>query len=224
MNKKCPNCNLVNFLDAEQCRRCQFDLKNSDVSPQITVENKKTNFWQTILKRAAICFLVIIFCIFGFYLSLIFSASSLQASETEKVKRAILLLEAKGFSNEVFLLNYLTAYRSNDNWLNASVEKENAYAATNFPFEIMTIYPDFFEKTTDDLERAAILLHEAQHLKGADEKEAYEFVWRNRNKLGWTKEKYGNFKLYQAVKKQTKEYAPNLFICQDGDLGDCTDF
>lgn len=223
MNKKCPNCNLINFLEAEKCRRCEFDLENLEVA-QITVENKKSSFLPKILWRAVICFFVLVFCILGFYLSLIFSSSSLQANEKEKVRKAIAILDEKGFKSEVFLLNYLTSYRSNDNWLNASIEKENAYAATNFPFEIMTLYPDFFEKTTDDMERASILLHEAKHLQGADEKEAYEFVWRNRNKLGWTKEIYGNTKLYQAVKKQTKEYAPNLFICQNGDLGDCTDF
>jgi hypothetical protein len=70
----------------------------------------------------------------------------------------------------------VAVFRANDNWLNASVEKENAYAATNYPFEIVTIYPDFFRFTVDDTERAAILLHEAQHLKGKDEKESYEFV------------------------------------------------
>ena len=56
----------------------------------------------------------------------------------------------------------------------------------------MTIYPDFFQFPADDTERAAILFHEAKHLEGKDEKEAYEFVWKNRKKLGWTKEKYGN--------------------------------
>lgn len=223
MNKKCPNCNLINFLEAERCRRCEFDLQNLEVA-QITVENKKSSLLPKILWRAVICLFVVVFTIFAFYLSLIFSSSSLQTAEKEKVRKAIAVLEEKGFGSEVFLLNYLTSYRSNDNWLNASIEKENAYAATNFPFEIMTLYPDFFEKTTDDMERASILLHEAKHLQGADEKEAYEFVWRNRNKLGWTKELYGQTRLYQAVKKQTKEYAPNLFICQSGDLGDCTDF
>ncbi len=223
MNKKCPNCNLINFLEAEQCRRCEFMLENLGES-QITVENKKSSVLPKILWRAAVCLSVVVVCIFAFYFSLIFSSASLQTSQKQTVWDAINLLENKGFSSETFFLNYLAAYRSNDHWLNASVEKENAYAATNFPFEIMTLYPDFFEKTTDDLERAAILLHEAKHLQGADEKEAYEFVWRNRKKLGWTKENYGNSKIWQAVKKQTKEYSPNLFICKDGELGDCTDF
>jgi hypothetical protein len=223
MNKKCPNCNLINFLEAETCRRCEFDLKTFGTAP-VTVENQKPSQSPKLRRRVLVCAGVIAGCVLVFYLSLIFSSSPLQSSEKEKVSKAIAVLEEKGFSQEVFFLRYLTAFRSNDNWLNASIEKENAYAATNFPFEIMTLYPDFFEKTTEDVERAAILLHEAKHLQGADEKDAYEYVWRNRKKLGWTRETYGYSKLWQNVKKQTKEYAPNLFVCQDGELGDCTDF
>lgn len=168
-------------------------------------------------------------CVCFLYLSFLFFAdfyffTNQTGKEKAQVRKAIQILEEKGFTEEVFLLNYLTSFRANDHWLNASIEKENAYAATNFPFEIMILYPDFFEKTRDDLERASILLHEAKHLQGADEKTAYEFVWRNRKKLGWTKEYYGTSKLWQNVKKQTKEYAPNLFVCQSGELGDCTDF
>ncbi|MCU0238637.1 MAG: hypothetical protein MUC29_04275 [Pyrinomonadaceae bacterium] len=217
MNKKCPNCKLVNFLEAEVCARCQSELF------EVVSENpSKSN--HTILKRAIVCLAMIVFVLVGFYVSLVFSAKSLSYEEKEKVQKAIDLLEEKGFSQEAFMLNYLTVFRGSDNWLNASIEKENAYAATNFPFEIITIYPDFFAKTNDDLERAAILLHEAKHLKGADEKDAYEYVWRNRKQLGWTKEQYGNTKLWQAVRKQTKEYAPNLFSCELGEMGDCTDF
>lgn len=87
----------------------------------------------------------------------------------------------------------------------------------------MTIYPDFFEYTQDDTERAAILLHEAQHLKGADEKEAYEFVWRRRKQLGWTKENYRDSVVWRNVRKQTIEFAPNLFICDGSESGDCTE-
>lgn len=222
MNRKCPNCNLINFLEAKNCRRCEFELAN--LPQQIIAENPPKQKKLHLLWRAGVCLTVILVSIMAFYLSLIFTSSPLQFNEKQNVTNAIKVLEDKGFSNEAFLLNYVVAFRSNDNWLNASVEKENAYAATNFPFETMTLYPIFFTKTLDDTERAAILLHEAQHLKGADEKEAYEFVWRNRKKLGWTKEIYSNSKLWQAVKKQTKEFSPNLFICQSGELGDCTDF
>ena len=87
----------------------------------------------------------------------------------------------------------------------------------------MTVYPEFFTVTMDDTERAAILLHEAQHLKGADEKEAYEFVWRNRKQLGWTKQAYRNSMIWRSVRQQTKEFAPNLFVCEWTEYGDCTE-
>jgi hypothetical protein len=151
------------------------------------------------------------------------SSKPLAYDEKITVKKTIEILEAKGFENEVFLLRRLTSFRANDNWLNASTRDENAYAATNFPFEIITIYPEFFTVPLDDTERAMILLHEAQHLKGADEKEAYEFVWRSRKNLGWTRETHGASKIYINVEKQTREIAPNLFRCDWVKSGDCTE-
>src|SRR4028118_1650006 len=70
---------------------------------------------------------------------------------------------------------------------------------------------------------AAVRLHEAQHLKGADEKEAYEYVWRNRSKLGWTRETHGNSVVWRNVRRQTQEFAPNLFVCNWNGAGDCTE-
>ena len=221
MNKKCPQCNLVNFLEAETCRRCEFDLTKTSV-PHTTVENTQLSTFSKILRRAVICFAVCIFSILVFYLSLIFTSAPLAPAENVKINQAISILEARGFSKEVFYLRYLTRFRSNDNWLNASTRDENAYAATNFPFEIITIYPEFFTVPQDDTERAMVLLHEAQHLQGAGEKEAYEFVWRNRQILGWTKETHGYSKIYLNVRKQTKEFAPNLFQCDWNIDGDCT--
>lgn len=121
------------------------------------------------------------------------------------------------------MLENFTVYRSNDNWLNASVAKENAYAATNFPFEIMTLYPDFFTYPIDETERAAILLHEAEHLKGKNEHDAYAFVWTHRKQLGWTKESYVLSPVWQNIRKQTKDNAPELFVCHDREFADCTE-
>ena len=156
-------------------------------------------------------------------MSLLASSKSLAYEEKTIVRRAISIIEEKGFSREAFLLNNLAAFRGNDNWLNASVPKENAYAATNFPFEIVTVYPDFFAYTADDTERAAILLHEARHLLGDDEKEAYTFVWKNRQKLGWTKETHFKSVVWQNVRKQTREVAPDLFVCMTNPYADCTE-
>lgn len=219
MNKKCPECKLVNFSRAETCVRCEADL--TEVSSEI--EKPETLLIHKILKRAGVCLTVCLLTILGFYLSLLFTAKRLDFNEKTKVKDAIKVLEEKGFEKEVFLLNYLTAFRANDHWLNASVEKEGAFAATNFPVEIMTVYPDFFQYPIDDTERAAILLHEAQHLKGADEPEAYEFVWKNRQKLGWTKDKYASSIVWRSVRKQTQEVAPHLFTCTKNEYADCTE-
>lgn len=221
MKKTCPNCNLINFGNAANCARCQVDLTGIFVSAQAGLPKK--SFKSKFLKRATVCVTVVIFTLLAFYLSLLLTSKKLIYDERKSVESAIGNLEKKGFADETFLLNYLTAFRSNDHWLNASVEKENAYAATNFPFEIMTLYPNFFTASADETERAAILLHEAQHLKGADEKEAYEFVWKNRKTLGWTKETHGNSIIWRNVRKQTKEYAPNLFVCGINNDGDCTE-
>ena len=74
---------------------------------------------------------------------------------------------------EVFLLDRMTSFRATDHWWNEHVGHGQAYAATNFPFQIMTLYPAFFERSADDVERAIILLHEAQHLRGRGSRERW---------------------------------------------------
>ena len=227
MNKKCPDCRVVNFASAETCVRCGYAL--ATVEPEITRnvsslnEKPPKSLGAKILKRGVVCLAVCLAVVFCFYLSLLATSKSLAYDEKQTVRRAIDILEAKGYDREVFLLRHLTNFRADDNWLNASTRDENAYAATNFPFEIITIYPEFFTVPQDDAERAMILLHEAQHLKGADEKEAYEFVWRSRKNLGWTRETHGSSKIYLNVEKQTREFAPALFRCDWVKSGDCTE-
>jgi len=212
---------VINFLHSNECIRCGSSLV--DVSTLYEGERQEPPKKSKIMRRAIICVGICFLALLGFYLSLIFTSKPLSYNEKEVVANAINVLREKGFSREVFLLTHFTSYRGNDNWLNASTKFENAYAATNFPLEIMTIYPVFFTDTLDDTERAAILLHEAQHLKGADEKEAYEFAWRNRKQLGWTKQAYGDSLVWKNVKIQTKEFAPNLFVCDWNESDDCTE-
>jgi len=219
MNNKCPNCRLVNYPYIQTCIRCNSAL--IETSSVVAVNKSKTG--SRVLRRVLFCVCICVLSVLGFYISLVASAKSLDQNEKSKIRSAIAVLRERGFANEVMLLDHFTVYRGNDNWLNASVAKENAYAATNFPFEIMTVYPDFFAYPIDDTERAAILLHEAQHLKGKDEHGAYEFVWRNRAKLGWTKEKYGRSPVWQNVRNQTRDNAPNLFSCEAREFGDCTE-
>ena len=167
--------------------------------------------------------LVCVLAVLGFYFSLVVSADPLTIEQKSSVRRATSILKDKGFSGHAFLLENLTVYRSNDHWLNASVAKENAYAATNLPFEIMTLYSDFFTYPVDDIERAAILLHEAEHLKGHDEHDAYKFVWENRKALGWVKQKYWSSPVWQNIRQQTIVDAPELFVCESKEYRDCTD-
>ena len=194
-----------------------------DLSAQSEIDStdkplKKTRF----LARAAVCACVCLAALFGFYLSLIASATRLSFDERSAVRQAIAVIQDKGFRDEAMLLNTITAFRGTDNWLNASVAKENAYAATNFPFEIMTLYPDFFTYPVDDVERAAVLLHESKHLAGKNEHDAYAFVWKNRKQLGWTKERYADSPVWSNVRRQTLENVPELFVCEKNDFKDCT--
>ncbi|MEQ1606939.1 MAG: hypothetical protein ABL999_18905 [Pyrinomonadaceae bacterium] len=218
MNKKCPNCRLVNYADASECVRCEavFDENTTTIAAGV---GRKPSILTRVVVCIAVCFVLLI----GFYLSLIGSSKSLTFDQKSKVRDSIAIVRSRGFETEAMMLEKFAVYRASDSWFNSMVPKENAFAATNFPFEIMTLYPDFFTYPVDETERAAILLHEARHLQGKDEKDAYEFVWKNRVKLGWTKDKYFNSPVWDNVRNQTREYAPSLFICKGSDFSDCTE-
>src|SRR4030095_2868661 len=98
----------------------------------------------------------------AFYMSLLVSSDGVNTDQRDKVQKAIALISERGLTREAFVLKRLASFRTTDNWLNAYVGHRDAYAATNFPFEIVTVYPDFFELPIDDRERAAVLLHEAR--------------------------------------------------------------
>lgn len=164
-----------------------------------------------------------VLAVIAFYLSLISTSLPPQPHEKAAVNRAITILAEKGFSDEVFLLKGTTTFRATDHWFNSFVEKENAYASTNFPFQIVTLYTDFYNKAVDDTERAMILLHEARHLMGENENEAYAYVWRNRKTLGWTLRTHGAGETYVSIEQQTREMAPELFNCPNKPWEDCTE-
>lgn len=164
-----------------------------------------------------------LFAVVIFYFSMVMSSMPVTAEQQAVIDRAIAVLEAKGFEREVFLLRHTASFRGTDNWLNRAIFKENAFAATNFPVQMITIYPDFYNKAEDDTERAMVLLHEAQHLQGADEHEAYAYVWRNRTKLGWTRDEYGGTATYIDVSGATRDNAPELFKCTFQPGQDCTE-
>ncbi len=220
MHKKCPNCRLTNFINADSCVRCHYLLP--EAVPTSSIDSARGGSPAAISRRIFVCFVICLLIFPVFYATLTFSSRALNEEESQSINRAINLLEKSGFIEEAHYLRNLADFRGSDNWLNSIVAKESAYAATNYPFAIITVYPDFFVYAEDDTERAAILLHEAKHLQGADEKDAYEFVWENRRFFGWTKDKYSESVLWRNVRGQTKEYAPHLFICNFNELGDCT--
>ena len=156
-----------------------------------------------------------------FYASLLFSADKPNPNQLVKIQGAIDLIRARGFSREAFVLNHVASFRSTDNWLNAYVGHHDAYAATNFPFEVVTLYPEFFEAPVDDCERAAVLLHEARHLFGDGEDAALENTWKSKRQLGWTNEKYKQTRVWDATMRLTKARFPYMFQCGGDGETDC---
>ena len=159
--------------------------------------------------------------LFTFYMSLLLTSEDLQYDRRQTVKAAIAIVQQKGFARQAFVLNNLVKYRSTDNWWNVYVGHRDAYAATNFPFEVVTLYPDFFETAVDDTERAAILLHESYHLFGSGEATALEGAWRDKQRLGWTADKYKQTKVWRNTRELTEAGVPKLFTCGTDEHSDC---
>jgi len=212
-NRKCLVCGLVNFANADLCPRCGAGLNKDDA---LDSEDDSAQRSSSFFKRALIT-LVVAFCaVLALHASLLLTSEAITAEQRQTVLRSVRVLEARGFSNEAWLLRHVVSFRQNDNWWNATVGHADAYAATNFPFEIVTLYPDFFTAPADDTERAAILLHEVQHLRGAGEEKAFAEVWQNRVRLGWTEEEYQGTRVWHGTEELTREHAPHLFDCAVG--------
>jgi hypothetical protein len=169
--------------------------------------------------RVAFIAVTIVFASFAWSRSLLLTSTPIDVEQFAVVTRAVGKLEQAGFSKEVFVLRYLANYRATDNWWNRHVGHSQAYAATNFPLGVVTLYEPFFRIAVDDTERAAILLHEAQHLLGAGETSALETTWRQKARLGWTEERYGETKVWKNTREWTLDDVPSLFHC--GADGDC---
>lgn len=159
--------------------------------------------------------------LFAAYMSLLLTSDELPYDERQTVRAATAILKQKGFSRQAFVLDHLVQYRGTDNWWNGYVGHHDAYAATNFPFEVVTLYPEFFDAAVDDTERAAILLHESYHLFGSGEVTALEGVWRDKQQLGWTADKYGQTKVWINTRELTTGGVPKLFQCGADGHSDC---
>ena len=215
LNLVCPRCHLFNELSEFSCRRCGHSLQK-----QRGRDRKLTEFSTSrVLTRI---FLLTAFFLVAWYASLMKTSDPLKAEQRQMVEHAINVLRQRGFADDAALLRRVTTFRSTDHWWNRQFGHPQAYAATNFPFEVMTLYPEFFTKTTDDTERAAVLLHESYHLRGYGEEKAYAEVWQVKDKLGYTADKYDKTRVWSNMRDDTMTYAPQLFTCGAAGQDDCT--
>ena len=220
--RKCAKCGLVNVGADEHCRRCGSLLEESDpaakaIASRPAPKPPRRSLLRRIVWIVSATFIVLII----WYFSLLISSDGLQPEQYLKVDVAIGLLELRGFSREAFVLRHATVFRSTDNWWNRSIGHRDAYAATNFPFEIVTLYPEFFNTPVDDTERAAVLLHEARHLLGDGEEAALRSTWMSKQRLGWTADRYQQTKVWDNTERLTKADFPYMFQCGSDGQSDC---
>lgn len=254
---KCVGCGLVTFAgdDVFVCPRCgaAFDAPHDERLPengfsfhQGVAEHADGDAPPRISfrRRALAVFAAVGFILAVAYISLIVTSEPLTVRQKQQVTRAVEILRTQGFTGEAFMLGSVTVFRSTDNWWNSYTGHADAYAATNFPFQVVTLYPEFFTLPVDDTERAAVLLHEARHLYGANEPRAFNETWRARAQLGWTatgsfegatnserartrmglnNATYGETQIYRGVRELTREYAPQIFRCGVSGDRDCTE-
>ena len=213
---KCPHCGIVNFADGGACRRC-----GEVVFAPRPIVRAVAEAEPSALRRLGAILATVVVILVAWWVSLFATSEGLDPEQQVIVYRAVDLLEEKGFTKEVFALRNVARFRATDNWWNLYNDHYQAYAATNFPFEIVTIYPWFFDLPKDDIERAVILLHEAQHLMGADEETALRRVWALKGRLDWTPETYGRSKVWKNTREWTQTSAPDLFTCKEVEV-DCT--
>src|SRR5205807_6965237 len=213
--RKCERCGLVNTGADESCRRCGTALADNESSEPVQAKDEvsTTTKKRGLLKRITWVLGATSIILVIWYASLLVSSDGLQTDQREKVQNAIAVLHQQGFSREAFILKHLTAFRSTDNWLNAYAGHRDAYAATNFPFEVVTLYPDFFQLPVDDRERAAVLLHEACHLMGDGEDAALNSTWHAKRQLGWTADRYNQTRVWDATERLTRARFPYMFQC-----------
>lgn len=221
--RKCPSCGLINASSDEACRRCGTSLSAEDCAEPVFPKHPEAPKLKkrSLLKRLGWIFSTTAIVLVIFYASLLVSADKLNPNQLVKVQNAIDVIQARGFTREAFVLKHLASFRSTDNWLNAYVGHRDAYAATNFPFEVVTLYPEFFDAPVDDCERAAVLLHEARHLLGDGEDAALEKTWKSKRQLGWTGEKYKQTRVWDATMRLTKAQFPYMFQCGGDGQSDC---
>lgn len=220
IRNKCASCGLVNLATDERCRRCGAAMGSAS-DAAYDAEAGAGIRKRGLVRRLTWILGMTLTILFIWYVSLLATSDALTFEQRQTVHRAVEILDQKGFGSEAFVLGNLASYRATDNWWNAYIGHHDAYAATNFPFEVLTLYSEFFETAVDDNERAAILLHESYHLRGSGEQAALEGVWREKGRLGWTEDKYGHTKVFNNTKELTVAHVPDFFRCGSDGRSDC---
>jgi len=221
--RKCLECGLVNAGADEQCRRCGATLVEGKLfivaSPEsdLPAQRPRRGFFRRLIWIVTSTLAIL----FVWYVSLLLTSNGLQPDQRFKVDAAVSLIEQRGFKHEAFLLRRVTIFRSTDNWWNRLLGHRDAFAATNFPFEIVTLYPQFFTVPVDDCERAAVLLHEARHLSGDGEEAALQSTWKSKRALGWTEDRYQQTTVWDSTARLTKAQFPYMFQCGAEGNSDC---
>ena len=216
---KCSACGLVNFASSATCRRCGAELWASEpeFQPRPALGPAGRGLGRWVLWILSVTTLILVTC----YASLLVSSQGVSVEQRQLVMEAVAVLDRAGFSTESFVLRHVVSYRSTDNWWNRYVGHQTAYAATNFPFGVITLYPAFFRFPIDEVERATILLHESSHLFGEREEEALQRVWIEKHKLGWTSIRYSHTRVWKNTREWTSGSVPVLFRCGEDRKSDC---
>jgi hypothetical protein len=223
---KCTACGLVNFSTSEVCRRCETPLAASEDAsspssladqspPPLTFQDRSFGRWLLWIGTVTVTVLM------AAYGSLLATSDPITDQERQLVLDAITVLDNTGFSKEASALRRFVSFRRTDNWWNRHVGHATAYAATNFPFAVITVYPAFFRFPVDDTERASILLHESYHLFGDDEEFALRRVWLAKERLGWTSVRYGHTRVWRNTREWTVGHIPSMFTCGEDGQSDC---
>jgi hypothetical protein len=208
----------MNFAASPACRRCDTPLAAPHepvIAPAVTYHGRSFGRWLLWIAGVTLTILVTA------YASLLVTSQPLSVHERQVVMNAIQVLDEAGFSREASALRRLVSFRQTDNWWNRYVGHPTAYAAANFPFAVITVYPAFFRFPVDDTERATILLHESYHLFGDDEKFALQRVWLAKERLGWTSLRYGHTRVWKHTREWTVGAVPSMFTCGEDGRSDC---
>jgi hypothetical protein len=217
---QCEQCGLVNFATSETCRRCGALCVPAPLSGATPIADTSVggrSLWQWLLWTGGVTVLLLVTS----YASLLVTSDGLAPDQQAAVSRAIVVLQQAGFSREATVLGRFVSWRGTDNWWNAYVGHQRAYAATNYPFAVITVYPPFFTVAVDDTERAAILLHEAYHVLGDEEDEALRRVWLTKRRIGWIAERYAGTRVWKNTREWTAGEVPGIFRCGVDGASDC---